>query len=89
MPSTDGDCVVWPCVSVLQSVQTLSLWVIHHHKHANMIVEGWARVLSEGLLHGCCTVLLVGCMGGVLLLWSMPSGCQCAARQVHPHPLTH
>lgn len=31
-----------------QSVQTLSLWLIHHRKHAGPIVSVWHRELRKG-----------------------------------------
>uniref|UniRef100_A0A9J7XQE2 Regulation of nuclear pre-mRNA domain containing 1B n=1 Tax=Cyprinus carpio carpio TaxID=630221 RepID=A0A9J7XQE2_CYPCA len=31
-----------------QSVQTLSLWIIHHRKHASFIVRVWHRELKKG-----------------------------------------
>lgn len=31
-----------------QSVQTLSLWLIHHRKHANTIVRVWYNELKKG-----------------------------------------
>lgn len=31
-----------------QSVQTLSLWLIHHRKHAGPIVVVWHRELRKG-----------------------------------------
>jgi regulator of Ty1 transposition protein 103 len=33
-----------------QSIQTLSLWLIHHRKHHNNIVKIWMRELSNGWL---------------------------------------
>ncbi|KAL1249370.1 hypothetical protein QQF64_020375 [Cirrhinus molitorella] len=30
-----------------QSVQTLSLWIIHHRKHASFIVRVWHRELKK------------------------------------------
>uniref|UniRef100_A0A8D0I3V0 Regulation of nuclear pre-mRNA domain containing 1A n=1 Tax=Sus scrofa TaxID=9823 RepID=A0A8D0I3V0_PIG len=32
-----------------QSVQTLSLWLIHHRKHSRPIVTVWERELRKGL----------------------------------------
>ena len=31
-----------------QSVQTLSLWIIHHRKHSSLIVRVWHRELKKG-----------------------------------------
>lgn len=31
-----------------QSVQTLSLWLIHHRKHSALIVSVWERELRKG-----------------------------------------
>lgn len=31
-----------------QSIQTLSLWLIHHRKHHGNIVKIWMRELSNG-----------------------------------------
>ena len=31
-----------------QSVQTLSLWIIHHRKHSPLIVKVWHRELKKG-----------------------------------------
>ena len=31
-----------------QSIQTLSLWLIHHRKHARTIVQVWLRELKKG-----------------------------------------
>ena len=30
------------------SVQTLSLWLIHHRKHAKAIVQAWYKELTKG-----------------------------------------
>ena len=30
------------------SVQTLSLWLIHHRKHAKAIVQAWYKELAKG-----------------------------------------
>ena len=30
------------------SVQTLSLWLIHHRKHAKAVVQAWYKELSKG-----------------------------------------
>lgn len=35
-----------------QSVQTLSLWLIHHRKHAGPIVAVWHRELRKGARGG-------------------------------------
>ena len=32
-----------------QSIQTLSLWLIHHRKHAKTIVQVWLRELKKGM----------------------------------------
>jgi hypothetical protein len=32
-----------------QSVQTLSLWLIHHRKHSRPIVTVWERELRKGM----------------------------------------
>ena len=39
-----------------QSVQTLSLWLIHHRKHAGPIVSVWHRELRKGK-HPLCSPL--------------------------------
>jgi len=31
-----------------QSIQTLSLWLIHNKKHANTVVNVWFKELSKG-----------------------------------------
>lgn len=31
-----------------QSIQTLSLWVIHHRKHSEKIVKTWYKELLKG-----------------------------------------
>lgn len=31
-----------------QSIQTLSLWLIHHRKHHSTIVKIWSRELMNG-----------------------------------------
>lgn len=31
-----------------QSIQTLSLWLIHHKKHAHTVVNVWMRELMKG-----------------------------------------
>jgi len=31
-----------------QSIQTLSLWLIHHRKHNKVIVSTWAKELKKG-----------------------------------------
>ena len=31
-----------------QSIQTLSLWLIHHRKHSHNIVEVWSKELRKG-----------------------------------------
>lgn len=33
-----------------QSVQTLSLWIIHHRKHSSPIVNVWHREMKKGEL---------------------------------------
>lgn len=33
-----------------QSVQTLSLWIIHHRKHSGTIVRVWHKELKKGNL---------------------------------------
>lgn len=32
-----------------QSIQTLSLWLIHHRKHNEKIVKIWMRELASGM----------------------------------------
>lgn len=32
-----------------QSIQTLSLWVIHHRKHCDKIVKSWFKELQKGM----------------------------------------
>lgn len=32
-----------------QSIQTLSLWLIHHRKHSQIIVKNWYRQLQKGM----------------------------------------
>ncbi|XP_051281077.1 regulation of nuclear pre-mRNA domain-containing protein 1B isoform X1 [Dicentrarchus labrax] len=36
-----------------QSVQTLSLWIIHHRKHSGLIVKVWHRELKKGESSKC------------------------------------
>lgn len=36
------------------SVQTLSLWLIHHRKHAKAIVQAWYKELTKGKSYVCC-----------------------------------
>ena len=31
-----------------QSIQTLSLWLIHHRKHSKSIIQVWYRELQKG-----------------------------------------
>jgi regulator of Ty1 transposition protein 103 len=31
-----------------QSIQTLSLWLIHHRKHAKIVVDVWLKQLIKG-----------------------------------------
>jgi regulator of Ty1 transposition protein 103 len=31
-----------------QSIQTLSLWLIHHRKHAKSVAKVWIEVLKQG-----------------------------------------
>ncbi len=31
-----------------QSIQTLSLWLIHHRKHSSKIVDVWLKELKKG-----------------------------------------
>ena len=31
-----------------QSIQTLSLWLIHHRKHSKTIVDVWLKELKKG-----------------------------------------
>lgn len=31
-----------------QSIQTLSLWLIHHRKHAKTVVDVWLKMLTKG-----------------------------------------
>ena len=33
-----------------QSIQTLSLWLIHHRKHNKLIVQTWYKELKKGKL---------------------------------------
>jgi len=33
-----------------QSIQTLSLWLIHHRKHHKSIVQTWFKELKKGLI---------------------------------------
>ena len=33
-----------------QSIQTLSLWLIHHRKHCKLIVQTWLKELKKGKL---------------------------------------
>lgn len=40
-----------------QSIQTLSLWLIHHRKHNQNIVKIWLKELQKGLL--LCKIFLV------------------------------
>lgn len=41
-----------------QSIQTLSLWLIHHKKHCRTIVQIWMKELKKGLLNGCHMIIL-------------------------------
>ena len=39
-----------------QTIQTFSLWLIHHRKHHKIIVQTWFKELKKGLLlvsHQC------------------------------------
>lgn len=36
------------------SVQTLSLWLIHHRKHAKAIVQAWYKELTKGESYVYC-----------------------------------
>ena len=36
-----------------QSIQTLSLWLIHHRKHSKVIVHVWHRELQKGKTQIC------------------------------------
>lgn len=40
-----------------QSVQTLSLWIIHHRKHSALIVKVWHRELKKGESCQCWLLL--------------------------------
>jgi regulator of Ty1 transposition protein 103 len=31
-----------------QSIQTLSLWLIHHRKHNGLVIKTWYRELQKG-----------------------------------------
>lgn len=37
-----------------QSIQTLSLWLIHHRKHYSSVVKIWVRELIKGLFQLLC-----------------------------------
>ena len=39
-----------------QSIQTLSLWLIHHRKHAKTVVDVWYKQLLKGKLFNCITL---------------------------------
>lgn len=45
-----------------QSVQTLSLWLIHHRKHSRPIVTVWERELRKGesVRHPACSLVPPG-----------------------------
>lgn len=34
-----------------QSIQTLSLWLIHHRKHYQLIVKSWMKEMSNGMYY--------------------------------------
>jgi len=34
-----------------QSIQTLSLWLIHHRRHSKIIVDVWIKQLREGFFY--------------------------------------
>lgn len=54
--------------STQQSVQTLSLWIIHHRKHSKTIVQSWLKELQKGLLpHTTATDLNI--KTGSSILW--------------------
>lgn len=45
-----------------QSVQTLSLWIIHHRKHSSLIVRVWHRELKKGTREfHCCQLWVYSC----------------------------
>ena len=44
-----------------QSIQTLSLWLIHHRKHSKSIIQVWYRELQKGkaalrIFHLCLAI---------------------------------
>jgi len=52
-----------------QSIQTLSLWLIHHRKHAKTIVQVWLRELKKGMqVHMEPLTLLFFCLYSDLLV---------------------
>ena len=50
------------------SVQTLSLWLIHHRKHAKAVVQAWYKELSKGTLAHVETVFCLGPLVFLLML---------------------
>lgn len=49
-----------------QSIQTLSLWLIHHRKHSKTIVQVWLREMQRGrsklvCQHFCCCLQHMEC----------------------------
>lgn len=42
-----------------QSIQTLSLWLIHHRKHHKSVVQIWYKALRQGMLIVSNVVLFV------------------------------
>ena len=66
-----------------QSVQTLSLWLIHHRKHSQTIVTVWLNELKKG------TVNVLVCYG-YGALWSTTALSDCPpGAQMHFHKLAH
>lgn len=43
-----------------QSIQTVSLWLIHHRKHAKIIVKVWFSHLMKGNAIACALTVGLG-----------------------------
>ena len=37
------------CVNTQDSIQSLSLWILHHKNHHKRIVQLWMKALEKGL----------------------------------------
>ena len=42
-----------------QSIQTLSLWLIHHRRHAKHVVKVWVSLLKKGYIHSIKLIINV------------------------------